>query len=70
MVTLGSQRVPLYGLWLPSEEVELELGVVTTINRLPMNLGMHYMAIRQWDPAIAQRDVSVFLAMLKGYRPL
>jgi hypothetical protein len=68
MVALGSQQTSLYGLWLPSSE--LELGVVTTMANLPMNLGMHYMAIRQWDPAIAQRDVSVFLAMLKGYRPM
>ena len=75
MVTLGSQRVPLYGLWLTDQDIELELGVVTTIGNYPMSLGMHYLAImnpviRQWDPAIAQRDVSVFLAMLKGYRPL
>jgi hypothetical protein len=68
-VALGSTQVQLYDRGSPGNGREMVRAAETTLGTYPMLFEMHYLADGTWDPAIAQRDVALFLAMMQGYRP-
>lgn len=68
-VALGGERVPLYDAGQPGYGSDIERAAETTFRAYPMLFGMHYLAEHEWNPAIAQRDISLYLAMMQGFRP-
>jgi hypothetical protein len=68
-VALGGERVPLYDRGSPGYGGEILRAAETTLGTYPMMFEMHYLAYAAWDPAIAQRDISLYLAMMQGLRP-
>ncbi len=69
-VALGTTQVQLYDRGTPGDGGEISRAAETTLGTYPMDFEMHYLAFGAWDSAIAQRDVALFLAMMKGYRPV
>ncbi len=67
-VALGTTQVKLYDGGNPGNGSEISRAAETTFRTYPMFFEMHYLAEGAWDPAIAQRDVALFLAMMQGYR--
>lgn len=67
-VALGTTQAQLYDRGSPGDGGEIMRAAETTLGTYPMLFQMHYLAHGAWDPAIAQRDVALFLAMMKGYR--
>ena len=68
-VALGTTQVQLYDSGSPGYGSEIGREAETTLGAYPMFFEMHYLAMGAWNPAIAQRDVALFLAMMQGYRP-
>ncbi len=66
-VALGNEQVTLYDRGSAGTEI-LRLAE-TTSGGHPMMFEMHYLAYGHWDPTIARRDVSLFLAMLQSFKP-
>lgn len=68
-VALGGEQVPLYDRGQPGYGSSILRAAETTLGTYPMLFEMHYNAVGAWDPAIAQRDISLYLAMMQGFKP-
>lgn len=68
-VALGTTQVQLYDSGSPGYGTEIGRAAETTLGTYPMLFGMHYQTNGAWDPAVAQRDIALFLAVLQGFHP-
>lgn len=67
-VALGTTQVRLYDSGSPGNGGEITRAAETRLGTYPMLFKMHYLANGAWNPAVAQRDIALFLAMMQGYR--
>ncbi|MGH2487251.1 MAG: hypothetical protein ACRDHE_14685 [Ktedonobacterales bacterium] len=67
-VALGTTQVKLYDRGSPGYGSQILRAVETTVGGHPMLFGMQYLAEQAWDPAVAQRDIALYLAMGRGFQ--